>query len=163
MRFSAVVGGTCAKAHTTNGALRKTTQSLNTYKKVYSMFSRFLLIAIGAALGANARYFVSLWAGDRFGVAFPFGTTIVNVTGALMLGFVLELTTDRFVTSPEARLLIATGFLGSYTTFSTYMVESITLMRQGSLILGVVNIAGEAILGLLFAVLGMYFARLLGL
>ena len=127
------------------------------------MLSRFLLISIGAALGANARYFVGLWASGRIGVAFPFGTTIVNVTGALMLGFVLEMTTDRFITSPEARLLIATGFLGSYTTFSTYMVESITLMRQGSLLLGVANIAGEAILGLLFAVLGMYLARVIGL
>lgn len=127
------------------------------------MLSRFLLISIGAALGANARYFVGLWAGGRIGVAFPFGTTIVNVTGALMLGFVLEMATDRFITSPEVRLLIATGFLGSYTTFSTYMVESITLMRQGSLLLGVVNIAGEAMLGLLFAVLGMYLARVLGL
>lgn len=127
------------------------------------MLSRILLISVGAALGANARYFVGLWASGRFGVGFPYGTTIVNVTGALLLGFVLELTTDRFVTSPEARLLIATGFLGSYTTFSTYMVESIMLMRQGSALLGVVNIAGEAILGLLFAVLGMYIARVIGM
>ena len=127
------------------------------------MLSRFLLISIGAALGANARYFIGLWASGKFGVAFPYGTTIVNITGALMLGFVLELTTDRFFTSPEAKLLIATGFLGSYTTFSTYMIESITLMREGNMLLGVANIAGEAILGLLFAVLGMYIARIIGL
>ncbi len=125
--------------------------------------SRFLWIAVGAALGANARYMIGLWAGDKMGVAFPYGTTIVNITGALMLGFVLELSTDRLLASPEARLLVATGFLGSYTTFSTYMVESVNLMRQGSLFLGVVNIAGEAALGLIFAVLGIYLARTLGM
>ena len=126
------------------------------------MLARFLLISVGAALGANARYFVGLWAGARFGVGFPYGTTIVNITGALLLGFVLEMTTDRFITSPEAKLLIATGFLGSYTTFSTYMVESITLMRQGNMLLGVINIAGEAMLGLLCALLGIYIARVIG-
>ena len=125
--------------------------------------SRFLWIAIGAALGANARYMVGLWAGDKLGVAFPYGTTIVNITGALMLGFILELSTDRLLASPEARLLVATGFLGSYTTFSTYMVESVNLMRQGSLFLGVANVAGEAVLGLVFAVIGIYLARTLGM
>jgi CrcB protein len=125
--------------------------------------SRFLWIAVGAALGANARYMIGLWAGDKLGVVFPFGTTIVNITGALMLGFVLELSTDRLLTSPEARLLVATGFLGSYTTFSTYMVESVNLMRQGSLFLGVVNVAGEAALGLVFAMLGIFLARTLGM
>ena len=125
--------------------------------------SRFLWIAVGAALGANARYMIGLWAGDKLGVVFAFGTTIVNITGALMLGFVLELSTDRLLTSPEARLLVATGFLGSYTTFSTYMVESVNLMRQGSLFLGVVNVAGEAALGLVFAMLGIFLARTLGM
>ena len=109
---------------------------------------RFLWIAAGAALGANARYLVSLWAADRFGVAFPYGTFLVNVTGSLLLGFFLALSVDHFVTSPQARWLLATGFLGSYTTFSTYMVESVNLVRDGSLLFAFLNMVGEVAVGL---------------
>ncbi len=124
---------------------------------------RFLWIAAGAALGANARYLVSLWAADRFGVAFPYGTFLVNVTGSLLLGFFLALSIDHFVTSPQARWLLATGFLGSYTTFSTYMVESVNLARDGSLLFAFLNMVGEVAVGLIFALIGMWLARTLGL
>jgi len=123
---------------------------------------RFLWIAAGAALGANARFLVSIWAAERFGIAFPFGTLIVNVTGSLLLGFVLELTTTRFLSSPEMRLFIATGFLGSYTTFSTYAVESLLLIRTGNIWLGLADVFGSVAIGLLFALLGIYLARLVG-
>jgi len=123
---------------------------------------RFLWIGVGAALGANARFLVSIWAAQRFGIGFPYGTLIVNVTGSLLLGFVLELTTARFISSPEMRLFIATGFLGSYTTFSTYAVESLLLMRSGSMWLAAVNIASNIAIGLLFALLGIFLARLVG-
>ena len=124
---------------------------------------RFLWIAAGAALGANARYLVSLWAADRFGVTFPYGTFVVNVTGSLLLGFFLALSVDHFVTSPQARWLLATGFLGSYTTFSTYMVESVNLARDGSLLFAFLNMVGEVAIGLIFALIGMWLARTLGL
>ncbi len=124
---------------------------------------RFLWIAAGAALGANARYLVSLWAADRFGVSFPYGTFLVNITGSLLLGFFLALSLDHFVTSPQARWLLATGFLGSYTTFSTYMVESVNLVRDGSLLFAFLNMVGEVAIGLLFAIIGMWLARTLGL
>jgi CrcB protein len=123
---------------------------------------RFLWIAAGAAMGANARFLVSIWAAERFGIAFPYGTLIVNVTGSLLLGFVIELTTARLLSSPEMRLFIATGFLGSYTTFSTYAVESLLLIRTGNIWLGLANILGSIALGLLFALLGIYLARLVG-
>ena len=124
---------------------------------------RFLWIAVGAALGANARYLVSLWAADRFGVSFPYGTFLVNMTGSLLLGFFLALSVDHFLTSPQSRWLLATGFLGSYTTFSTYMVESVNLVRDGSISYALLNMIGEVVIGLVFALLGMWLARLLGL
>ena len=124
--------------------------------------TRFLLIGAGAALGANARFMVSVWAAGRFGVGFPFGTLIVNVTGSLLLGFLLELTTSRFISSPEMRLFLATGFLGSYTTFSTYTVESLMLMRTGSPWMGLLYIGSNIAVGLTFALLGIYLARLFG-
>ena len=122
---------------------------------------RFLLISAGAALGANARYFVAVWAEKYFGVDFPYGTLFVNVTGSLLLGFVLELVLLRVLASPELRLFAATGFLGSYTTFSTYAVESLTLIREGQIWLGLVDIGSNIVLGLLFAILGIVLARMI--
>lgn len=124
--------------------------------------NRFLFVAIGAALGANARYLVGLWAADRFGAGFPYGTLIVNVTGSLLLGFVLTLATERLTLSPDTRLLLTVGFLGSYTTFSSYAVESASLFRDSSLWTGVVNMAGNNLIGLVCAVLGAFLARLIG-
>ena len=122
---------------------------------------RILLISVGAALGANARYLVTIWAEERFGIDFPYGTLLVNVTGSLLLGLVLELVVLNVVASPEIRLLVTTGFLGSYTTFSTYTVESLALISEGEVGLGLLYIGSNVALGLFFALLGLYLARLL--
>lgn len=122
---------------------------------------RILLISAGAALGANARYLFTIWAEERFGVDFPYGTLLVNVTGSLFLGLVLELVVLNVVASPEMRLLVTTGFLGSYTTFSTYTVESLALISEGEIGIGLLYIGSNVVLGLLFALLGLYLARLI--
>ena len=124
--------------------------------------NRFLVIAAGAALGANARYLVNLWAAGRFGADFPYGTLLVNITGSFILGFLLALSTDRFDLSPETRLLLATGFLGSYTTFSSYAVESLNLWRDDGIWLAARNIFLNNGIGLIFALLGTSVARWLG-
>lgn len=121
--------------------------------------NRFLIIAIGAALGANARYLVNLWAAGRFGADFPYGTLLVNITGSFILGFLLALSTERIDMSPEMRLLLATGFLGSYTTFSSYAVESLNLWRDDGIWLAVRNIFLNNGIGLFFALLGTFAAR----
>jgi len=121
--------------------------------------NRYLLIAIGAALGANARYLVSVWAGNRLGTQFPYGTFIVNVAGSFILGFLLTLSTERLQLSPETRLLLAVGFLGSFTTFSSYTVESLTLWRGSGTWWGLVNIVGNNLAGLASALLGVMLAR----
>ncbi|MBP8001045.1 MAG: fluoride efflux transporter CrcB [Chloroflexi bacterium] len=121
--------------------------------------NRYLLIAMGAAAGANARYLVGLWAGNRLGADFPYGTLIVNVIGSFILGFLLNLGTGRLQLSPEARLLLAVGFLGAFTTFSSYTVESLNLFREATLWRGLLNITANNLVGLLGAILGATLAR----
>lgn len=116
--------------------------------------SRYLYIAIGAALGANARYLIGVWAGSRLGADFPYGTFIVNVAGSFLLGFLLTLSAGRLQLSPEARLLLAVGFLGSFTTFSSYAVESLNLWRDAGLWRTLLNVLGNNLVGLSAAVGG---------
>lgn len=124
--------------------------------------NRFVLVAVGAMLGANARYLVGLWAGGRFGAGFPYGTLIVNVTGSFVLGFLLAAATGRLNLSPELRLVLAVGFLGAFTTFSSFAVESLTLVQNGALWKGLINIFANNFVGLLSAFLGVVLARLVG-
>lgn len=124
--------------------------------------NRFLFIALGAALGANARYWVTLWAANRFGTDYPYGTLLVNVTGSFLLGLLLTLATGRLNLAPETRLLLLTGFLGAYTTFSTYAVESLALWSDAGWWPALRNIFLNNGLGLGAALLGATLARLLG-
>ncbi len=121
--------------------------------------NRYLLIALGAALGANARYLISLWAGNRLGTDFPYGTLIVNLTGSFALGFLLTLGTGRLQLSPEARLLLAVGFLGSFTTFSSFAVESLNLWREAGFWRTLLNVIGNNLAGLLAVLSGSALAR----
>lgn len=121
--------------------------------------NRLLLIALGAALGANARYLVGLWTINRFGVSFPYGTLIVNVSGSFVLGFLVALATERLPISMETRLILVVGFLGSFTTFSSFAQESLTLLRDYSLEHGLLNLLANVVLGLLAAVLGSHLGR----
>jgi CrcB protein len=121
--------------------------------------NRYLFIAIGAALGANARYLVGIWAINRLGADFPYGTFIVNVAGSFVLGFLLTLGAGRLQLSPEARLLLVVGFLGSFTTFSSYTLESLNLWREAGLWPSLLNIVGNNLVGLVAAVLGVVLAR----
>ncbi len=121
--------------------------------------NRYVLIAVGAALGANARYLVGVWASGRFGADFPYGTILVNISGSFVLGFLLSLSTGRLQLSPEARLLLAVGFLGAFTTFSSYAVESLNLWRDAGAWRSLLNVLGNNVVGLLAAVLGRSLAE----
>ncbi|GAB4548049.1 MAG: hypothetical protein Fur002_24610 [Anaerolineales bacterium] len=120
---------------------------------------KFLVISIGAVAGANARYWLGGWAAEKFGAAFPYGTLIINVTGSLVLGFFLTLIAERFIVDAHWRLLIAVGFLGSYTTFSTYTYESVNLILGGQAWLGALNLLGGSLLGAAAALVGVLLGR----
>lgn len=120
---------------------------------------RFAMVALGGMLGANARYLIGLWAADRFGAQFPYGTLLVNLSGSLAIGFVLTLLAERFMAHPYWRLFFAVGFLGAYTTFSAYTYESAELLARGDGVRAALNLAGSVVLGMLAVGLGIALAR----
>ena len=120
---------------------------------------KYLIIGMGAFLGANARYLLGTWAAQKWGASFPYGTLVINITGSLTLGVFLAATTGRLAVDPRWRLFFAIGFLGAYTTFSTYTYESLQLLLNGDWKLGLLNIAGSNGLGLLGAVAGILLGR----
>jgi CrcB protein len=119
----------------------------------------YLWIAVGAVVGASARYFLSGLIARNFSSAFPYGTLLVNVTGSLVVGFFLAYTTERVLLDPRWRLLIAIGFCGSYTTFSSYAFESFALMEQGQWLLVSLNILTSNVLCLAAVLAGAALAR----
>lgn len=122
---------------------------------------KVLWISMGAVLGANLRYWVGDWAAQRFGSGFPYGTMLINLTGSFLLGLIVSMSMENFIIDPRLRLLLTVGFLGSYTTFSTYAYESIALISQGQWGLGLFNLIGSSLLGALFAVLGIWLGKVL--
>ena len=117
----------------------------------------YLAISIGAVLGANARFLVGGWVAERLGASFPFGTFIINVTGSLLIGVVLTLSTERL--APDwFRPLLAIGFLGSYTTFSTFSYETLALVQNGSFGYAAVNVVASVSA----ALAGVYAGTVLG-
>ena len=119
----------------------------------------YLWIALGAIAGASARYFISDLIARSYSAAFPYGTLFINVTGSLLLGFFLVYSTDRALIDPRWRLLVAIGFCGSYTTFSSYAFESFALMERGQWLLVGVNFVASNLLCLAAVLAGAALAR----
>lgn len=120
-----------------------------------------IAISLGAIAGALSRYYLSLWFTQHFGVNFPYGTLFVNITGCLGMGFFATLASERVRTiHPEIRLLVTAGFLGSYTTFSTYELDAMNLLYYRSLEAEVLYWTGSAVLGIISVQLGVFLARL---
>ena len=119
----------------------------------------YLWIALGAVVGASARYFVSTYIGRHFSSVFPYGTLFINITGSLILGFFLVYATERVLLDPRWRMLVAVGFCGSYTTFSSYAFESFALMEQGQWLLMGLNILSSNALCLAGVLAGAALAR----
>jgi fluoride exporter len=127
-----------------------------------SALEQMVFIGTGGFLGANARYILSAWVATQVGCMtdyrFPFGTAFVNVVGSFFLA-VFTVWVGRQVNWPEnARLLVATGFFGAFTTFSTYANESINLIRDGSWSSGIGNIVLTNGLCLVGVILGLWVA-----
>ena len=117
-------------------------------------------LAIGGAgfVGAVSRWLIGVGFG-RFGLVFPLGTLVINVTGSFLLGWFLTVVGGRYPISDTVRLAIATGFIGTYTTFSTYMYESNSLFERGAHYLAWANLIGSVILGMVAVMLGARLGR----
>jgi CrcB protein len=121
-----------------------------------------LIVGAGGALGAIIRFLAQGLFGRWLGMAFPWATLLINLTGCLLAGVLAGLVLARVPTlSPQVRLFLQVGFLGAYTTFSTYGVEALALGQQGAYLPMGAYIAASNALGLLAAFLGMSLARLL--
>ena len=121
-------------------------------------YAALLLVGAGGFAGAVARYLVAL-ALPFLSTGFPFGTLIVNVSGCLLIGFISELSVTSSLVSPELRLLLATGFCGGFTTFSSYMYEIASLLRDGEMLYASLYLFGSIVGGILCLYLGMQIAR----
>jgi CrcB protein len=123
--------------------------------------SRYAMIAAGGALGALARYalggLVQQWAGARF----PYGTLVINVSGALLMGVVMTLLTERGVVHPNWRFLVPVGFIGAYTTFSTFEYETFRAMEQAGWMMALANVSVSVVAGFAGVVAGVFGTRAL--
>ena len=121
----------------------------------------FVMVSLGAIVGANLRYIFSRYAAKVLGPVFPYGTLMINILGSFIVGWFMIWTTERVLVDPRWRLLIVVGFCGGFTTFSSYAFESMAYFEQGQWLLMTTNILANNLLCLLAAVAGMAMARVL--
>ncbi len=121
---------------------------------------QYLWIGLGGFIGANARYLLQVWAANWWGANFPYGTMLANVSGSFIIAFFMTLATGRLAISPELRLFAAVGFLGGFTTFSSFSLETFRLFEQSGWWAAGLNFLGNTIFGLIGVLLGILLAQL---
>lgn len=122
---------------------------------------KIALIAFAGAIGTLSRYFLGGAVQRLYGGSFPIGTFVVNMTGTFLFGLIWSVAEDRLVISSEARAIMLTGFMGAFTTFSSFMFETGELMRDSQWALALGNIALQNITGIIFLFIGLALGRLI--
>jgi CrcB protein len=120
---------------------------------------KYLLIMLGGGAGSLVRYLAGTAILSRFGGRFPLGTVAINVTGSFLIGLIMTVLTERLPPDNNWRPLLVVGFLGGYTTFSTFEWETYSVIRDGSLGIGFLNVIGSVTLGYAAVWLGAVLAR----
>jgi fluoride exporter len=121
---------------------------------------RYLLILLGGGVGSLSRYLVGTAIVTRYGMRFPIvGTMTINVTGSFLIGLLMTLITERFGANSNLRPLLVIGFLGGYTTFSSFEWETYSAIRDGGFWIGIANIVGSVALGYTAVWVGAMVAR----
>jgi CrcB protein len=130
---------------------------------VFATIDRVTLLLVGAGgfFGAISRYLVDGWVSDWTGGTFPWGTLVINLSGSFVLGLLFALSIERAAIPSSIRAPILVGFIGAYTTFSTLTLESWRLVEDGSWALGIANIGGSMLLGMVAVVAGLTLGRAL--
>ena len=124
------------------------------------MLQKLLLIAVAGGLGSLARYGLSSWVQNWSGSLFPYGTVVVNILGCLVFGFVVAVTEGRFAVGPETRAVILVGFMGAFTTFSTFIFETVALLEDSQWLLALGNMSLQNFVGMAALILGLFIGRL---
>jgi CrcB protein len=119
----------------------------------------YIWVGIGGLAGAIARFAMTRYASGRFGDAYPWGTFTINLIGAFLIGLFLTWLNERSIAAPEARLALAVGFLGGYTTFSSYTFEAVAMAQRGNWLGALSYVLGSNVLGLAACVVGIVVAR----
>ncbi|MCA1645439.1 MAG: fluoride efflux transporter CrcB [Chloroflexi bacterium] len=122
---------------------------------------RYTSVATAAMLGANLRFAIATWTSSRWGAEFSYGTLLINITGAFVIGMFLALIGKRVNVNPLWRLFFATGSLGGYTTFSSYTWEALSLAQSGAWIRAGFYVVGSNVAGLVGVSVGATLVRLL--
>jgi CrcB protein len=120
---------------------------------------KYLWIAIGGSLGALARYWVGVGVTDRLGTKFPYGTFVINITACVIIGFSLTYLGQRTGLSPIWRFLIPVGFVGAYSTFSTFEWETFSALQSGGFLIAALYVASSVFLGLIAVWCGIFLAK----
>jgi len=120
---------------------------------------RILLVGLGGFVGTLFRYWLSGVIARRYGETFPLGTLVVNAIGCFIIGFLFYFFYDRSLTTPTARTVVLIGVIGGFTTFSSYGLQTFTLLRDGELFLALVNVVASNALGLALVWLGYILAK----
>lgn len=122
---------------------------------------KYLIIGAGGFLGANCRYLVGGWVAERFGSSLPYGTFLINVSGSFAIGIFLTAIMERFTAPFELRLFFAIGFLGAYTTFSTFAFESLALIESRAFMAAAANMVASVLVSMVAVTAGVIVGRLL--
>ena len=120
---------------------------------------RVLLVGLGGFVGTLFRYWLSGLIAKRYGETFPLGTLAVNAIGCFIIGFLFYFFYDRSLTTPTARTVVLIGVIGGFTTFSSYGLQTFTLLRDGEVFLALVNVIASNVLGLALVWLGYVLAK----
>ena len=123
------------------------------------MLIKLLCIALAGGLGALSRYLLAGTIQEMAGQSFPLGTAFVNILGCFLFGFIVTLIDERMVLPPGLKPYLLTGFMGAFTTFSTYAFETASLIRYSEWLLAAANVLGQTVLGVAFLFAGIFLAR----
>jgi len=124
--------------------------------------NKYIVVGIGGFIGAIARYWLGAYIGERMGTRFPYGTFVINCTGSFLIGLILTLLAERTHWSPNWRYLIPVGFIGAYTTFSTFEYETFQSLQAGEWLVAGLNVGLSVIVGFVCVWLGVITGRAMG-